>query len=98
MSEGTVRQLCRMFKGGRKDVHVEERSCRSSVSRDDILSSERRLFTISELLCGFIQISRNVLYEVITVRLGYHKFCARLFPKTLTGAHKTQRIASVLTF
>jgi hypothetical protein len=28
MREGTVRQRCRMFKGGRTDVHDEERSDR----------------------------------------------------------------------
>jgi hypothetical protein len=67
---------------------------RPSIMSDDIFESERRRFTISELSCEFTQISRTVLYEIITVRLGYHKFCARWVPKTLTGAHKTQRIVS----
>jgi hypothetical protein len=31
---------------------------------------------ISKLSCGFPQISCIILYEIITVRLGYHKFCA----------------------
>jgi transposase len=35
MSEGTVRQLCRMFKDGRKNVHDEERSGRPSVMSDE---------------------------------------------------------------
>jgi ACT domain-containing protein len=39
--------------------------------------SERQCFKISELLCEFPHISRTVLYMIITVRLGYHKFCAR---------------------
>jgi histone-lysine N-methyltransferase SETMAR len=30
---------------------------------------------ISKLSCGFPQMSRIILYEIITVRLGYHKFC-----------------------
>jgi hypothetical protein len=34
----------------------------------------------------------------ITVRLGDHKFCARLVLKMLTGAHKMQRMAPALTF
>jgi hypothetical protein len=38
------------------------------------------------------------LYEIITVRLGYHKFCAIFVPKMLTGAHKMQRMASSLIF
>jgi hypothetical protein len=34
----------------------------------------------------------SVLYEIITVRLGYHnKFCARWGRKIVTGAHITQR-------
>jgi hypothetical protein len=59
---------------------------------------ERRRFTISELSCEFQQISNTVLYDIITVRLGYHEFCARWLPKMLTFAHKTQRMASALTF
>jgi hypothetical protein len=71
---------------------------------DDLVQSvdhkicERRLFTISELSCEFPHISYTVLHEIIIVRLGYHKFCARWVPKKLTDAHKTQRMASVLTF
>jgi hypothetical protein len=59
---------------------------------------ERRQFTISELSCEFPQISRIVLYEIITVRLEYNKFRASWVLKMLTGAHKTQRMASALTF
>jgi hypothetical protein len=71
-----------------------------SVVSEDLVQSvgrkicERRRFTTSELSCEFPQISLTVLYEVITVRLGYHRFCARWVPKTLMGAHKTQRMAS----
>jgi hypothetical protein len=38
-----------------------------------------------------------IVYNVsltITVRLGYHKFCATWVAKMLTGTHKTQRMAS----
>jgi hypothetical protein len=40
----------------------------------------------------------HALYEIITVRLGYHKFCASWASKMLKGAHKTQRMASAMTF
>jgi hypothetical protein len=43
------------------------------------------------------QISRTLLYANNTVLLGFHKFSARLFPKMLTGARKTQRRTSALT-
>jgi hypothetical protein len=72
-----------MFKDGRKNFHDEERSGRPSVVSDDLVQNidqkicERRRFTISELSCEFANISRTVLYAIITDRLGYHKFCAR---------------------
>jgi hypothetical protein len=39
----------------------------------------------------------HALFSTDNHRLGYYKFCARLVPKMLTGAHKTQRMASALT-
>jgi hypothetical protein len=39
MNEGTVRQWCRMFKDGRKNVHDEELSGRSSVVGDDLVQT-----------------------------------------------------------
>jgi hypothetical protein len=35
--------------------------------------------------------------EIITVRLGYHKFFTRWVPKMLAGARKMQRMAAALT-
>jgi hypothetical protein len=87
MSEGTVRQWCKMFRDGWTNVHDEERSGRPSVVSDDLVQSveqkicERWRFTISELLYEFPCISRTVLYEINTDRLGYHKFCARWVSK-----------------
>jgi hypothetical protein len=104
MSEGTARQWCRMFKDGRKNIQDEERSGRPSIVSDDLVQSfdrkncERRRFTTSELSCEFPQISRTVLYEIITARLGCHKFCAWLLLKMLIDAYKMQRMASALTF
>jgi hypothetical protein len=52
---------------------------------DDLVQSveqkicERWRFTISELSCEFPHISQTVLYEIITDRLGYHRFCASWF-------------------
>jgi hypothetical protein len=57
----------------------------------------RQGFKISELLCEFPQIPCTLFYEIITVRPGYHKFCARGIPKILKTAHKMQRLASALT-
>jgi hypothetical protein len=71
---------------------------------DDLVQSvdqkicESRRFTISELSSEFPQISCIVLYEIIIVRIGHHNFCAGFVPKMLMGAHKTQRMASALSF
>jgi hypothetical protein len=104
MSEGSVRQWCRMFRNGRTNVHDDEWNGQPSVVNDDLVQSvnkkirENRHFTISELSFEFPHISRTVLYEIVTHKLGYHKFCARWVPKMLTDAHKMQRMASALTF
>jgi hypothetical protein len=93
-----------MFKDGQKIVHNEEKSGQPSVVRDDLTQNvdqkicERQHFTIPEFLYEFPQISHIVLYEIIIIRLGYHKFCTRRVPKAFTGAHKMQRIALALTF
>jgi hypothetical protein len=68
---------------------------RPSALNDDLVQSvdqkiyERRCFTILGLLYEFPSISRTLLYEIIIVWLGYHKFCARWVSKILTSAHKT---------
>jgi hypothetical protein len=98
MSEGIIREWCGMFEDGRTNIHEKEWSGLPSVVSDDILQSERWRFTISEVLCEFPQIPRTVLYQIIIVRLDYHKFCARWVPKMLMCAHKMQRMASALTF
>jgi transposase len=80
MTVGTVRQWCRMFKDGRTNAQDEDRSRRPSAVSDDLVQSvdqeicERWRFTISEISCEFQQISRAILYAIITVRLGYNKF------------------------
>jgi hypothetical protein len=73
MNEGTLRQWCRMFKDGRTNVHDEERNGQLAICSDQQMC-ERWRFTISELSCEYPLASRTVLYEIITTRLGYHKF------------------------
>jgi transposase len=104
LSEGAVRQWCRMFGNGWTNVHNDERSGRPFVVNDDLVQSvnkkirENQRFTISELSFEFPHISCTILYEIVTHKLGYHKFCARWVLKMLTDGHKTQRMASALTF
>jgi hypothetical protein len=71
MSEGTVREWCRMFKDGRTKFHDENLVVGrpSVVSNDDFVQSveqkiyERRRFTVTELSCEFTHISYTVIYE-----------------------------------
>ena len=59
---------------------------------------ENHRFTITEFSLEFPQISRSLLHEVVTEKLGYHKFCARWVQKLLSEDHKKQRMAALLTF
>jgi hypothetical protein len=75
----------------------------SVVSNDLVHSADQKLckrqcFTISELSCKFPDISRILLYEIITAWLRYHKFYTRWVQKMITGMHKTQIMALALTF
>ncbi|GBM15858.1 hypothetical protein AVEN_260133-1 [Araneus ventricosus] len=80
MSEGVVRQWVRFFKDGRTNIHDESRSGRLSVVSADLIKeiNEKirllRNFTISQLSEHLPNISRIVLYETVTGKLGYRKF------------------------
>ncbi|KAJ4430762.1 hypothetical protein ANN_19353 [Periplaneta americana] len=86
MSEGGVRQWCRMFKNGRPNVHDEERNGRPSIVNADLI----RL--VDERL------SHTLLYKVITEDLGYRKLSARWVPKLLSEEQKAQRMGGALSF
>uniref|UniRef100_A0A8C5SQD0 Mos1 transposase HTH domain-containing protein n=1 Tax=Laticauda laticaudata TaxID=8630 RepID=A0A8C5SQD0_LATLA len=104
ITEGGVRQWCIKFKNGQTNVHDEQRSGYPNIVTDELVAKvddkirENRRFTVTELLLSFPQISRSLLHEIVTQKLGYHKFCARWVPKILTENHKSQRMAALLTF
>ncbi|GBM04537.1 hypothetical protein AVEN_197934-1 [Araneus ventricosus] len=106
MSEGVVRQCqwVRFFKDGRTNIHDESRSGRPSVVNADLMKeiNEKirllRNFTITQLSEHLPNISRTVLYETVTLKLGYRKFCARWVPKMLTEIHKSSRMGAALKF
>jgi len=52
-----------------------------------------RRFTISELSLDFPQVSRSVIYDILSEKLGYKKLCARWVPKMLTDGQKQKRLA-----
>ena len=104
MNRKNVYKWCREFKSGRTTVHDEERSGRPSIVTDElvqkvdeIVRDDRRL-TLDEISALVPQISRTVLYDVVTETLGFRKLCARWVPKQLTEQHRLNRVASARQF
>ncbi|XP_073976274.1 protein GVQW3-like [Rhodnius prolixus] len=86
MSSGMVRKWVRAFKDGRTNVHDVERIGRPSVITEDLVQKvnekvkKNKCFTISSLSNEFPQVSRSVLYEILTERLNYRKLCSGWVP------------------
>jgi hypothetical protein len=104
MNEGTLRQWRRMFKDGcRTNVHDEERSGRPAICNEWwsclkcwLKFCERRNF--QNFHANFRKFHLLLLYEIIRIMLGYHKFCSIWVPKMFTGVNKTQKMAPASTF
>ena len=77
MSDGMVRKWVRMFNEGRENVHDEARSVHPSlvlgglVRRVNERVRDDRRFTISDLSLHFPQISRTLLYDIVSS--GQHR-------------------------
>ena len=93
MSDGMVRKWAGMFNERRGNVHDEARSGCPSLVNDDLVCKvnekvrDDRRFTISDLSLHFPQISRTLLYDIISSHLGrwrphsmrrVYKMCAPL--------------------
>lgn len=104
MSESKVRKWVRQFKDGRDNVHDEDRSGRPSLIRDDLVASveakirENRRFTITGLSNEFPDVSRSVLYNIVSEHIKFRKLCSRWVPKLLTEDHKNQRFECATKF
>ena len=85
-------------------MHDEARSGRPSLVNDDLVREvneivrDDRRFTISDLSLHFPQISRTLMYDIVSSILGYRKVYARRVPKMPTEEHKKQRVACALKF
>jgi transposase len=83
----SVRKWCTMFRNGRTDVHDAERSGRPSVitgalkQKVKCIIRENRHFTISEVYEQCPDVSRAVVYGIVTELLQYRKICARWLPR-----------------
>ena len=72
MSDGMVRKWVRMFNEGRENLYDEAGSGRPSLANDDLVRKvhesvcDDRRFTFSDLSLHFPQISRTVLYGIVS--------------------------------
>jgi len=83
MNAASVRKWCTMFRNGLTDVHDAERSGRPSVITDALkqkvkrIIRENRHFTISEVYEQCPEVSRTIVYEIVTEHLQYRKIARR---------------------
>jgi len=72
MSDGMVRKWVRMFNEGQENMHDEAHSGCPSLVNDDLERKvnkrvrDDRHFTISNLSLHFPQISRTLLYDIVS--------------------------------
>ncbi|GBN72587.1 hypothetical protein AVEN_211100-1 [Araneus ventricosus] len=77
-----VRKWVRAYKDGLTSVHDQERSGRPSISTEDLVQKVdgnvrvHRRITISSLSKEFPEVSRSVLYGIVTEHLNYSKLCS----------------------
>jgi len=83
MNVASVQKWCTMFRNGRTGVHDAERSGRPSVITDALkqkvnhIIRENQHFTISEVYKQCPEVSRTVVYKIVTEHLQYHKIARR---------------------
>jgi len=72
-----------MFRNGRTDVHDAERSGQPPVITDALKQKVNRIirdnrhFTINEVYEQCPEVSRAIVYEIVTKHLQYCNICAR---------------------
>ena len=80
MNAASVRKWCTRFTNGRTDVPDAERSGQPSVITDELkqklnsIIRENRYFTISEVYEQCPEVSRTVVYEIVTEHLQYQSW------------------------
>lgn len=80
MNESSVLKWCIEFNNSRTYVVDEEKSGHPSIVIDNLVAKvdekirENCRLTVTELSLYFPQVSRTLLFEIVTRKLGYHKF------------------------
>jgi transposase len=79
MNRQNVTKWCREFSEGRTDVHDEQRSGRSTLISCDLLQEiegeirAKRRMTIKELHHIIPKVSKTIIHEAVTEKIGYTK-------------------------
>ena len=83
-----------MFRNGRTDIHDAESSRRPSVITDALkqkvnrIIRENRHVTISEMYEQCPEVSRTVVYEIVTEHLQYRKICVCWVARRPSGTRR----------
>ena len=94
MNAASVRKWWIMFTNGRKNVHDAEKSGRPSVITDALKQKVNRIirenlhFTISEVYEKCPEVSRTLVYQIVTKHLQYRKICARWVARRPSGTRR----------
>ena len=94
MNAAGVRKWCLMFTNGRTDVHDAEKSGRPSVITDALKEKVNRIIrenrhdTISEVYEKCPEVSRALVYQIVTKHLQYRKICARWVARRPSGTRR----------
>ncbi|GFU47556.1 uncharacterized protein TNCV_2442861 [Trichonephila clavipes] len=104
MRDSKVRKWVRKFKDGRTNVPDEERSSRPSVITVDLMQTvekeirKNRRIMITTFPLEFPDVSRTVVYKIVTEDLDFKKLCSRWVPRLYIAEHKEMRFAISLNF
>ena len=97
INAASVRKWCTVFRNGLTDDLDAERSGRPSVITDELkqkvnlIIRENRRFTISEVYEQCPEVSRALVYQIVTKHLQYRKICARWVPRMRRRPSGTRR-------
>ncbi|GFW19902.1 uncharacterized protein TNCV_3562051 [Trichonephila clavipes] len=103
MSDNKARKWVRKFEDGWTKLHDEERSGQPSVITHDLMQAvetkirENRRFTITSLSLEFSDVSRSVVYKIVTEDRNLKKLCSQWVPRLLTTEHKEKKFAIYFT-
>ena len=98
-----IRKWCREFAFGLTEICDEKRSgrpstCNETVTKVEETMHKNRWVSLDDLCVSIPEVTRTIIYRILTDKLQYWNVCARLFPWMLIEDHKQQRVDSAHEF